>query len=158
MPWSEVDVVLLKQHPSGLCQMAYPGRPYGCPNFGARDTCPPRAKVWTPQSLRGFEAWAIWNKYDLGKREKELKAAHPEWTSKQCRCSRYWQGTARKQLREEAGRWSDAIGLQYGDFVHVAWVPEAHGVNVTETMEQIGVKLHWPPKRWTYQVAIALVR
>lgn len=32
------------------------------------------------------------------------------------------------------------------------------GINVTETMKELGITLEWPPQKWTYQVAIAGVR
>ena len=29
-----------------LCSKEYPNHPHGCPNFGKRDTCPPKALFW----------------------------------------------------------------------------------------------------------------
>lgn len=34
----------------------------------------------------------------------------------------------------------------------------AMGVNVTETIEKIGIKLEWPPVDTTYQIALAGIK
>jgi len=34
-------------------------------------------------------------------------------------------------------------------------VPEAMGVNVTETMKRVGIELEWPPVNVAYQIALA---
>jgi len=34
-------------------------------------------------------------------------------------------------------------------------LPEAYGVNVTATMAAVGIKLQWPPRDKTYQIALA---
>jgi hypothetical protein len=42
-----------------------------------------------------------------------------------------------------------------GQNYKVTACPEAMGVVVTETMANVGIKLEWPPKTVTYQVALA---
>ena len=37
----------------------------------------------------------------------------------------------------------------------VLYCPEAMGVNVTETMKNVGIILEWPPETVTYQIVIA---
>lgn len=37
----------------------------------------------------------------------------------------------------------------------VVLTPEAHGVNLTETMRSAGIVLEWPPDRLAYQIVLA---
>jgi hypothetical protein len=41
------------------------------------------------------------------------------------------------------------------DRIVIERCPEALGLNVTATMRMIGIDLEWPPREFTYQVALA---
>jgi hypothetical protein len=92
----------------------------------------------------------IWNKFPFGEHVARMRERHPDWSERQLACCLYWQGTARKQLEAEIEKFRRVRCTS------VFRIPEAHGVNVTATMERVGVYLEWPPKRWAYQVAIAI--
>jgi len=62
----------------------------------------------------------------------------------------YWQGTARKQLKEKVSEFLK----KYPEFL-VINCPEAQGVNLTETMRLINIELEWPPRCWAYQISVA---
>ena len=79
-----------------------------------------------------------------------MKKNHPNWTERQTHCCRYWQPTARKQLREKIVEFK----YMFPDLKIVA-NPEAQGVNLTKTMANIGVVLDWPPKKIAYQIVLA---
>lgn len=132
-----------------LCRCPYPGHKNGCPNYGQRDICPPAAPLFDRIVDLSRPVYAIVNEFQLGAFAALMKAKHSGWSDKKCRCSRYWQATARKQLR-----------LQVNEFLrhrpgYVAYfVPEAMGVHVTATLQQVGITL-WPLRDIDRHVALA---
>jgi predicted metal-binding protein len=135
-----------------LCAKPYPGHPFGCPNFEKKRGCPPMAPLF-PEVFIDLPVYAIYNRFDLGSHATRLKKVHPGWSWRQLTCCLYWQGTARKILKKEI----EVFRKQHPDMV-ITTCPEAMGVDVTATMASIGVLLEWPPKKWTYQVALAAYR
>jgi predicted metal-binding protein len=137
----------------GLCPMPYPGHKKGCPNFGKYPDCPPKAPFFDRYYDMSKPVYAIVNSFDLRAHTKKMRKAHPEWSDKQVECCLYWQGTARKELK---------AGIKEFNKLHPDYVvmirPEAMGVNVTETVKGIGIKLEWPPKKKVYQVALAGIK
>lgn len=133
------------------CGLPYPNHPKGCPNLNDPNHpwCPPRA----PRIEHAFDLsrpiWAIWNAHPFGEHVARMRALHPDWSQRQVECCLYWQGTARKQLRERVN-----VFLRHHPGL-VAYSPEALGVNVTATMRQLGIELEWPPVNLTYQIVFA---
>lgn len=160
MPWCHITrhFVLLNREPIELCQTPYPGHPKGCPNHGKRKTCPPKAKLWTEKWVRTHHLWVIWTVFDFGKHRRAMRRAHPDWSRRQTECCLYWQGTARRRLKDEIERFLSTEWYDYGlrrMMFKIETCPEAHGLNVTATMAAIGRILEWPPREKTYQVAVA---
>jgi hypothetical protein len=154
MPWSEVAPALLDVPPGILCTCRYPGHPRGCPNYGKRATCPPQAKRFTAEYLATREWVVIWNAFPFGEHVERMRIAHPGWTERQLANCLYWQGTARNQLAQEIVRWQRDGAILCPV---IERVPEAHGIDVTQTMERVGIFLEWPPRTVAYQVALAAV-
>ncbi len=152
MPCQKVELVI-DHSVRGLCSHPYPLHPKGCPNFGKRDLCPPGAPLIESVFDLSKFVYAIWNIFDFGAHVQKMKAVHPDWSQRQSECCLYWQGGARKSLRDEISFWSLS-----GEWNAVLTCPEACGVNITETMKSIKEILEWPPVSKTYQVAIAGVR
>lgn len=150
MPWARTNPVI--QHDvRGVCACAYPNHKKGCPNFGKRPSCPPNAPLIELILDLDKPLWVVWNAFDFDAHTTKMREAHPEWSQRQIECCLYWQGTARKQLRQEARRFRQ----EWGNHWLILSVPEAHGVNVTETMRREGIELEWPPVTVAYQVALA---
>lgn len=155
-----------------LCTQPYPGHPKGCPNYGERDTCPPRQKPFDDVYDTDLAIWALWAEFDLGAHIDKMRKAHPCWTHRQLVCCLYWQGTVRKFLRTESAKqirkfnkddwstvkWIDSVDAPFTDRVLLTTCPEAMGVNVTATMKTIGVVLEWPPIETTRMVYLVGVR
>jgi len=146
-----VNLRFLFQEPSlrELCKKPYMGHPNGCPNYGKRKTCPPKAKLFF--DVFDSDLYIIYTKFDLKTHVKKMKKKHPKWTKRQLYCCLYWQGTARKNLKKE-------IEIFKKDFPNhiVTTCPEAMGLNITEIMhDNADIDLEWPPENITYQVAIA---
>lgn len=133
----------------GLCVRPYPLHPKGCPNFGKCDRCPPKAPFFEEAFDLALPVFAVVNQFDLAAHVARMAARNPDWSDRQLRCVLYWQGTARKQLQEKI---QTALAGLPG---YVAtWCPEGMGVNVTATMQAIGVPMEWPPVNVAMQVAL----
>jgi len=151
MPWTRIAPAI-DATVRGLCTRRYPGHPRGCPNYGMRATCPPRAPLLDRLLDLSEPVWVVWNAFDLAGHVERMREKHASWSDRQLHCCLYWQGTARKALREEIARLVNRPPLCP---FRVVKCPEACGVNVTATMVNIGVHLEWPPRKVAYQVALA---
>ena len=138
----------------GLCARAYPGHAHGCPNLGQRDTCPPRAPLFEDAYINR-DVIVIWNHFDLDAHVQDMRRRHPAWSERQLYNCLYWQGTARAQLRQAI---NDCILTHRQGQVDIIRCPEAQGVNVTETLREMGVDIQWPPTTVATQVALAAKR
>ena len=147
--YKQVEIVI-DQSMRGLCRKPYPGHPKGCPNYNKRHDCPPKVPLIGKVFDLDEPVYAIWNKFDFVSHTSKMRELHPEWSDRQVECCLYWQGTARKQLKSEV----ELFNLENPGYI-VLTTPEACGVNITETMKNIGILLEWPPKMVTYQVALA---
>ncbi len=119
------------------CRLPYPGHSKGCPNF---PRCPSDRIDFLDLS-KDFVWFAVIEEFNLAFHEAKMRAAHPNWTEKQCRNLLYWQPKVKAALRQKAypdypNRPSDRIVLE---------IPEASGVNVFETMEVVGIKIDRHP-------------
>ena len=145
-------VVVPVQDPNvrGLCRRPYAGHPKGCPNWNKRSVCPPESSQLKDLLNSEKPVYCIYNKFDLAEHIARMRKKHPDWSERQLHCCLYWQGTARKQLREKV----KAFLVRHPGQL-VLPVPEACSVDVTATMATIGITLEWPPKQFAYQVALA---
>ena len=134
----------------GLCRKKYPNHPKGCPNWDKKEGCPPKAKMI--DKILDFDQpiFAIYNRYPFGEHVQKMYDKHPNWTQRQAECCLYWQGTARKQLKEKI----KAFMREHPDHI-ISTCPEGSGVNLTATMKNVGIELEWPPKKYTYQIVLA---
>lgn len=133
-----------------LCSRPYPGHKKGCPNYNDRNSCPPQARLLHQAIDLEQAVYCVWNVFAFGEHVARMRKKHSEWSQRQCECCLYWQGTARKHLRK---RISNFLTSQPGRLV-VIRCPEAMGVNVTATMQSLGLELEWPPRTVAYQVAL----
>jgi len=151
MPFALVQPVVQLSVRS-LCQKSYPGHPRGCPNWNKKEGCPPEAKPLGEIMDLTRPVYLVWNRFDLGAHIDRMRIKHPKWSERQLYCCLYWQRVARYQLEEEIVR-SGSRGQCSGNLI--LRCPEAHGVNVTATMEAAGQRdMEWPPIRVAYQVAL----
>ena len=131
-----------------MCVRPYPNHPRGCPNFNKRKDCPPKSSLWNDVCDKQLATWVFWTHFNLGAHRERMQKKHPTWTKRQSECCLYWQGTAKKPLKD----WLKENWQFPGFFTTMC--PESMGVNVTATMASIGVDLEWPPEKLTYQVAM----
>ncbi|MCK5616294.1 hypothetical protein KAR91_81280 [Candidatus Pacearchaeota archaeon] len=153
--YQKVEIVI-DQSMRGLCKKAYPNHKKGCPNYNKRHDCPPKVPLISKVLDLTKPIYAIWNVYDFKAHTDKMTLLHTnqpgkkDWSIRQIECCLYWQGTARKHLRAEIGSFIKEKGEHL-----ILTTPEACGVNITETMKNIGIILEWPPKTVTHQVALA---
>ena len=134
----------------GLCAKPYPLHPKGCPNFGKKTGCPPKAPRLCDVFYLGLPCFVIVNRFDLGAHVAKMREAHPGWSKRQLECCLYWQGTARRHLEGMIVRFE----LMHPTYF-VERCPEAMGLNVTETLRRHHVDIEWPPVTVATQVAFA---
>ncbi|MEE9510402.1 MAG: hypothetical protein V3V81_07910 [Candidatus Bathyarchaeia archaeon] len=146
----EVKPVIIRPVHS-LCVRPYPNHTKGCPNYGKKKGCPPNVSMFDVFYNLSKPIYAIYNVFDFGMHVNRMEYKHPDWSKRQLECCLYWQGTARKELKERTEAFKRLADERYV----VNTVPEAMGVNVTETMKRVGIELEWPPVNVTYQVAMA---
>ena len=132
------------------CCAPYPNHPKGCPNFGKRDSCPPRAAKFEDIVDINKPLFAAIVRFDLKEHAQKMFERHKEkhkdeesYKSMPRGMQRnvlYWQNTVRKQLKRIA---YNVKGL-LDDYI-VLEIPEANGVNVFKTMAAHGLKMKTDP-------------
>ena len=132
------------------CRLPYPNHPRGCPNFGKRTICPPRAPRFEKLIDMTKPIYCIYHRFDLKEHTEKMQSRHPDWSDRKLRCCLYWQGTARKQLRLK----TESFLLDHPDYL-ILTCPEGNGVDVDATVKQIGIELQWPAVDYAYKIAMA---
>ena len=132
-----------------LCVRSYPRHKNGCPNFNKKDGCPPNIELFQDVYNLNRPMLAVWNIFNFKEYVDRMRVKHPDWSQAQLENCLYWQGSARKSLRLAV---EEILKIHPG--MKANYCPEAMGVNVTETMNQIGVVIEWPPVNVAIQVAI----
>jgi predicted metal-binding protein len=136
-----------------LCAQPYPLHPNGCPNFAKNPRCPPKIGLLDKVFDLTKPCWVIYNVFWLGAHVRKMRFLHPRWSERQLYCCLYWQGKARKELKEEIEKFHRTKDPTKKCLVTTC--PEAMGLNVTETMRKSGIELEWPPLERALQVAFA---
>lgn len=151
MPWATVRP-FIDHDMRKLCLHPYPNHPKGCPNFGKKEGCPPRAPTIEKTLDLSAMVWAVWNVFDFRSHVEKMRVAHPLWTKRQLECCLYWQPKARGQLKLEIMR---HVRAEWNGVPNrLVACPEAQGVNLTETMRQVGIELEWPPVTVALQIVL----
>lgn len=119
-----------------LCRIPYRGHRHGCPNYGKSNRCPPNAPHVTDVFDIVRPMYFVYSEFFIPDHARKMKALHPEWSDRQCRCVLYWQGKARKKLRL---RVSEAMEILNTDIFTSC--PEGMGVNVFATARKHGMIL-----------------
>ena len=136
---------------SEWCKLPYPRHPSGCPNFGKREDCPPKAsKFWALIKAPYFLVGICFN---LHQHIEKMRENHPDWSEAQLKCLLYWQNTVNKRLRQ--------LGLKVASQIPnsmILFKPEANGVDVFKTAENVGIYLERNPQFFVWKIAIIGVK
>ncbi len=138
------DIVIDERARNGKwCCSPYPDHPRGCPNFRA-GSCQCVNVVFNFEDIRGKRRWfAIVEEFNLKAHAEKMKLKHPDWSERQCRNLLYWQGSVRKRLKEKIEKFDPNIH-EWGHTYLL--LPEAHGVEVFETMRRVGIIIERNPE------------
>ncbi|PIN78699.1 hypothetical protein COY26_05460 [Candidatus Woesearchaeota archaeon CG_4_10_14_0_2_um_filter_33_10] len=141
----EPEIIPYKEGIQTLCKLKYYKHSKGCPNYNKKEGCPPNQPLIN--NVLDFDrgVYVICTDFAVGKFAERMRLKHPEWSEhpRQWYNPRLWQPKARKLHRAEQAKAIEENGL-----TKIISSPEAHGVNVTELMKNIGIPLRWgwPPK------------
>ena len=102
-----------------------------------------------------FPVLAVINEFNIQKHMQKMLLNNPTWNEYQQANCLYWQAGARNVLDRKI----DHV-LKQDRFkrYEAKIVPEAMGVNITETLHNIGIDLEWPPRKIARQVALLGIR
>ena len=145
---SQVEVVV-DHSMRGKCTLPYPGHKNGCPNFGKKSICPPKAPMIERVLNLAEPVWLVAVSFDLAAHVLRMGEKHPDWTMRQRANLLYWQGSVKKRLAEEARLQALAKGLPL-----IVGCPEACGVDMTATCSNAGILLEWPPVNTVWKAVL----
>lgn len=141
--------LLLSNKTAEWCKLPYPDHPDGCPNYGVKEGCPPKAPLIHQFADMSKPMYFMVTTFNLAGHVERMRAIYPGWSDRQARCCLYWQRGVRKELEAESRR---AILKGYGAAFNLC--PEAMGVNVIRTLKALHVPVETKPKTWVYKVAL----
>ena len=141
----ESRIIPFEKKIQSLCKIPFYGHPHGCPNYGKKESCPPNQPLIDRVLDLSHEVYVIYTKFRVGEFAERMRIMHPEWEHqpRQLYNPRRWQPIIRKEHRLEVNRFlTEHPGLTYTTY------SEAHGVNLSLLMHQIGIELkwEWPPE------------
>jgi len=140
IPLNKEHIILDERARGEWCLLPYPNHPKGCPNYGKKQICPPFSRPF--QDIIEPPFYIVIESFDLEAQAKKMKKIHPEWSDRQCRNLLYWQKGVVKKLKEKADKF---INAQDENLILIE-VPEANGVNLFKTCENIGIILERSPR------------
>jgi len=130
------------------CKLPYPNHPKGCPNYGVRDTCPPKIKRIAEVFDLSRPHFFILVEFDLASHVAAMAKKHPNWTDRQCRCVLYWQGKPRSKLKKESKKF-----VENNPGTSFTTCPEAMGINVFRTCHKHGLMMKKNPQKTVYKIS-----
>ena len=124
-----------------MCLNPYYRHPKGCPNFHIKKGCPPEvlniSQQYDTEHLNMILLRFPFEQYISAKSQ-----IHPQWPLRQLANPRHWQG----HLRSTLYRYWDTIKDEYPSFTLITG-PEAMGINVGSTLENMNIPLKWFKKK-----------
>ncbi|MBU3941881.1 MAG: hypothetical protein KKF74_03135 [Nanoarchaeota archaeon] len=141
----EPEIILYDSKIQDLCKNEYYKHPNGCPNLGKKEGCPPNQPMINRFLNFEKDLYIIYTQFNVGEFAERMRLKHPEWSEhpRQWYNPRIWQPQARKLHHTE-----QAKATKENNLTKIVSSPEAHSVNVTELMKNLGITLkwEWPPE------------
>ncbi len=136
--------------PRSFCLNPYHNHPKGCPNYGNKNGCPPNTPMFDEVFDMNYDIYAIITSFDLETHVNYMRSIHPEWSEYQIRNSRYWQGKDRKNHLLSLKRFI----INHPELYATTW-GEAMGIDICNTVKQLGINVVFPPQKETYRVSFS---
>ncbi len=137
--------------PRSMCVRPYKNHKHGCPNFGKLPTCPPNIPCMYDEIFDVSDVYAIATRFYLEEFFDKRREKRPDLPEGQIRNSRIWQPITKKEndyaISDFYRENPDKI-----DYVSTRLL-ECMGVDVVNTMKDVGVILRFPPKDYVYRIA-----
>jgi predicted metal-binding protein len=143
------------------CRLPYLKHPNGCPNYGKNSLCPPKAPFLKTTIDKFNHFYLIIGKFNLVKYKKGMLRRHPNWSDRQAKCVLYWQGSAKKHMKEyiktiyEKHTENNMFLLSSGSGFKNVKIPqkkiysmEAAGINVFETLRKNNIEFELKPENY----------
>lgn len=122
------------------CVQEYYKHPKGCPNFGVNETCPHKnTQLHVTEKYDVLSLRLLILRFHFREYIERKKIIHPDWTNRALANQRHWQSHLRSQLL----KYWDTFGQEQYPGCALEMNPEAHGVNVVETLANHGVEISW---------------
>jgi hypothetical protein len=121
------------------CQLPYPKHKNGCPNYGKKANCPPNVEYLEGKLEKYIYKKILLCRFNFNKYKKEMKIHYPDWTDKKLGCCLYWQGQIRKVFKNTIKKLTPDLVLTCGSGVYDSPSMEASGINVIQTLKNIGI-------------------
>lgn len=132
------------------CTIPYPGHKGGCPNYNKKTDCPPNQLLIDRVLDFKKDIYLISTSFDLYNHLLRMKRKHLNWSLRQLKCLLYWQSRARKIQSQEVYKTMREYGLH-----KIVFNPEKHGVQVFDTMRELGIALEKNPMWTVWLVSLA---
>ncbi len=147
------NLIVFEKEIQEYCKLPYPEHKTGCPNYGRKcnlkgirpdlkdrvlNDCPPGIPLINKIFDFSKEMYLVYLEFKIGENAERLFQNGNHKKPEHCYNLRYWQETARKQLRQQAEIFLDSYPNTIVDLT-----PEAHGVNLSFTMKNLGIVIPW---------------
>ena len=136
--------------PRSMCIRPYKNHKNGCPNFGKLDTCPPNIPCMYDQIFDTSDVYAVVTKFNLEEYFNKRRLNRPDLAEGQIRNIRIWQPIAVKENNYAISEFYKE-NPDKKDYVSTRLL-ECMGVDVINTMKEVGVIIKFPVTDYAYRV------
>ncbi|MFW9902367.1 MAG: DUF2284 domain-containing protein [Candidatus Thorarchaeota archaeon] len=186
MPFLEIKSVDIIFDPKVQTYCINPN--FKCPNYGHSWTCPPEAPYLQEEVSSYNKFFLIYVKYDLSKYINEEKAKNPKRSAKKIRNAFFMKNLLRDNLEQEILNFFKESQIIYEEKLilwdgfcrlcsnevdngctYDAGSPcrypdkkrysmEAIGIDVTQTVRNLGFDIEWPPNDFIYRFGLVCLK
>lgn len=136
--------------PRSMCIRPYKNHKNGCPNFGKLPTCPPNIPCMYDQIFDTSDVYAVVTKFNLEEYFNKRRLNRPDLAEGQIRNIRIWQPIAVKENNYAISEFYKE-NPDKKDYVSTRLL-ECMGVDVINTMKEVGVIIKFPVTDYAYRV------
>ncbi len=137
--------------PRSMCIKPYKNHKYGCPNFVKLPTCPPNIPCMYDQIFDISDVYAVVTKFYLEEYFNKRREKRPDLAPGQIRNIRIWQPI---DIKENDYAISEFYKENPNKSNYVSTrLLECMGVDVINTMKEVGVEIRFPVTEYAYRIA-----
>ncbi len=143
--------VCMTYQPRSMCIRPYKDHKNGCPNFGKLPSCPPNNPCMYDQLFDVSDVYAVVTKFYLEEFFRKRREKRPDLPEGQIRNSRIWQPITKKENDYAISEFY-MEHPELSNYVSTRLL-ECMGVDVVNTMKQVGIELKFPPGDVVYRIS-----